>query len=462
MLAFASMNCDLNLPLGNRNPVLPIELDHYTLLQTEIRPMARCIYDGNEAVQQRITSVPIRHDARLHYHVVNTIQGIVENHNPFATAFKYMYEVELEEHRRGEEHGEQLPQVQMYFRENRRDPRRYNQPLHDEVAAVFVECQAGGAPNRKIVTRSHYDHLQPLPYYSTNCDLMSYPPNIPCAEPGRSPHSVLLNMPNGNRQYTSIRDYTAYQFAIRGFSPILQYGYLLQQYFVDQWLKIAEQHLQFIRDNQVELHVDQYRGLMDHLERRQRINAQNGNADVRLGRPVVLPSNHRNSSRNMQQRYQDAITIVAKYGKPDLFITITCNSAWPEITNKLRPNQSWRDSLHLVTRVFRQYLQNIVLGLWENGILRRSLAMIHVIKFQKRGLPHAHLVLTFEQEDRVQDAVDVDSIISAKIPSREQFLLLHETISNQMMHSPCEQDNPNCPCMMNNSCSKNFPFLFCD
>ena len=70
----------------------------------------------------------------------------------------------------------------MYFRENRRDPRRYNQPLHDEVAAVFVECQAGGAPNRKIVTRSHYDHLQPLPYYSTNCDLMSYPPNIPCAE----------------------------------------------------------------------------------------------------------------------------------------------------------------------------------------------------------------------------------------------------------------------------------------
>ena len=111
MLAFASMNCDLHLPLGNRNPVLPIELDHYTLLQTEIRPMARCIYDGNEAVQQRITSVPIRHDARLHYHVVNTIQGIVENHNPFATAFKYMYEVELEEHRRGEEHGEQLLQV---------------------------------------------------------------------------------------------------------------------------------------------------------------------------------------------------------------------------------------------------------------------------------------------------------------------------------------------------------------
>ena len=150
----------------------------------------------------------------------------------------------------------------------------------------------------------------------------------------------------------------------------------------------------------MQLRVDQYRGLMDHLERRQqRLNAQNGNADVRPGRPVVLPSTHRNSPRNMQQRYQDAMTIVAKYGKPGLFITITCNPAWPETTNNLQPNQSWRDSPHLVTRVFWQYLQNIVLDLWENGILGRSVAMFHVIEFQKRGLPHAHLVLTFEQDD---------------------------------------------------------------
>ena len=192
-------------------------------------------------------------------------------------------------------------------------------------------------------------------------------------------------MPYGNSQHTSIREYTAYQFAIReGFIPIQQCGYLLQQYAVDQWLKIEEQRFQFIRDNHMQLRVDQYRGLVDHLERRQeRLNAQNGNADVRPGRPVVLPSTHHNSRRSMQQRYQDAMTIVAKYGKPDLFITITCNLVWPEITNNLWPNQSWHDSLHLVTRVFRQYLQNIVLDLWENGILGRSLAMIHVMEFQK-------------------------------------------------------------------------------
>ena len=32
----------------------------------------------------------------------------------------------------------------MYFREKRRDPRRYNRPHHDEAEAVFVEGQDSG------------------------------------------------------------------------------------------------------------------------------------------------------------------------------------------------------------------------------------------------------------------------------------------------------------------------------
>ena len=39
----------------------------------------------------------------------------MENHCPFAAAFKHMYGVKLEEDHEAEEHGEELPQVQMYF-----------------------------------------------------------------------------------------------------------------------------------------------------------------------------------------------------------------------------------------------------------------------------------------------------------------------------------------------------------
>ena len=55
------------------------------------------------------------------------------------------------------------------------------------------------------------------------------------------------------------------------------------------------------------------------------------------GIPVVLPSSFSGSPRAMQQNYQDAMAIVAKYGKPDLFLTYTCNPKIREITeNQVR------------------------------------------------------------------------------------------------------------------------------
>ena len=42
----------------------------------------------------------------------------------------------------------------------------------------------------------------------------------------------------------------------------------------------------------------------------------------------------------MCQLYQDAMAIVRKKGKSDLFIRFTCNSKWPEISKALLPDQS--------------------------------------------------------------------------------------------------------------------------
>jgi len=45
----------------------------------------------------------------------------------------------------------------------------------------------------------------------------------------------------------------------------------------------------------------------------------------------------------MLQNYQDAMAIVAKFGKPDLFITMTCNPKWREIEENLLPGQQASD-----------------------------------------------------------------------------------------------------------------------
>ena len=85
----------------------------------------------------------------------------------------------------------------------------------------------------------------------------------------------------------------------------------------------------------------------------------------------------------MKQRYQDAMCIVEKYGKPDLFLTVTCNPKWPKIVNNLLPGQTVSDRPHLTTRVFRMYLRKENFG--------RSVAHIQVIEFQKRGYPFRSL-----------------------------------------------------------------------
>ena len=38
------------------------------------------------------------------------------------------------------------------------------------------------------------------------------------------------------------------------------------------------------------------------------------------------------------------------------------------------------------------------------------------IQFQKRGLPHAHILIFFHHDDKIKDADHVYTIVSAQIP----------------------------------------------
>ena len=55
----------------------------------------------------------------------------------------------------------------------------------------------------------------------------------------------------------------------------------------------------------------------------------------------------------MHEKTQDAMTYVRKYGRPDLFITFTCNPSWPETKNELMRGQTSQNRHDLLARVFR-------------------------------------------------------------------------------------------------------------
>ena len=46
------------------------------------------------------------------------------------------------------------------------------------------------------------------------------------------------------------------------------------------------------------------------------------------------------------------MAIVRKYGKPDLFVTLTCNPKWKEIQENLLPGQQAHERPDLLARVF--------------------------------------------------------------------------------------------------------------
>lgn len=134
----------------------------------------------------------------------------------------------------------------------------------------------------------------------------------------------------------------------------------------------------------------------------------------------MLPSTFTGGPRYMHQLYQDTIAIARKHGKPDLFITMTCNPKWPEIQSAVLPGQTAVDRPDLITaHAFRLRLRELLTDLLKRHALGHTIANAHTIEFQKRGLPHARILLILAPEDKLQSTDDYDSLISAELPDKD-------------------------------------------
>ncbi|XP_057297374.1 uncharacterized protein LOC130627535 isoform X2 [Hydractinia symbiolongicarpus] len=66
----------------------------------------------------------------------------------------------------------------------------------------------------------------------------------------------------------------------------------------------------------------------------------------------------------------------------------------------------------------------------------------------------------YDPNDKLRDADDIDSVISAEIPNQQEQPELFEIIRSCMIHGPCGYLNPNSRCMEDGVCTKNFPKKF--
>ncbi|AQK55106.1 hypothetical protein ZEAMMB73_Zm00001d051768 [Zea mays] len=355
----------------------------------------------------------------------------------------------------------------------------YNVPITSEVAAVWIEgSERRGQFSNSVMLHGKDRSSHGIRSYHGCYDALSYPLFFPKGELGWHANIPKSNVSmdevdayrdqhrrsDANNDDTerpshlcvSVRDYYCYRFQIRPsiFNPILHGKRLFQQFAVDTYIKIESSRLDFIRKNQDRLRADLYKGLVDSLH-------EGENRADKIGKRTVLSTSFIGGPRDMRRRYMDAMALVRKFGKPDIFLTMTCNPNWDEITRELLPMQSPQDRPDLVVRIFRAKLEELKKRLTKHDILGKIRAYVYVVEFQKRGLPHVHFLLIMQRKYKLTCPDQYDLLISAEMPDKKKYPELYKMVIKHMMHGPCGLLNPKCPCTKGRaSCKNHYPRAF--
>ncbi|CAN7011743.1 unnamed protein product, partial [Brassica oleracea var. botrytis] len=333
--------------------------------------------------------------------------------------------------------------------------KEYDLPSTSEVAGLIVGDISSTIGVRDIVVQFQSDTLQQIrddhPLYMTH----QYPLLFSYSEYGFHPE-MPLHLETGTsktRQFLTIRQYYAAQIHTRlnQGTTLVKGGHLLNQYVVDVFTAIEEDRLRWARNNQDVLRAELYSNVLDAVSK--------GDTDAKIiGQRFIQPPSFTGGPRYLVEKYHDAMAICREYGNPDLFITMTANPNWREIKEHIERygGDSPNDRPDIECRVFKMKLDQLLKDFKEGTFFKPYTAALHRIEFQKRGLPHAHILLWFGNSSRTPSAEEVDEIISAELPSKEEDPEAYNLVTKHMIHGPCGVINRKSPYMENNVCTKKY------
>ncbi|KAH9138691.1 hypothetical protein AeRB84_017005, partial [Aphanomyces euteiches] len=271
----------------------------------------------------------------LNQSTVTKIQHLLLPHNAFTQLYKHAKDIPKDDDMR-----------LVLTAQPRSNSRTHNLPTCSEIAVLFSETSKSGrhillhgtdgpvlsevVPNYRVGKhvcldrQPGEDHLFRIKEFHSAYDPLQYPLLFPTGTLGWS----YGNNSGLNGKNVSLNNYARYHLYERGaFSPLHASGPLLQVFAVDNFAKVENQRLGILRDQTNNLRSDTYRAVHDAVSHDVDVNS--------IGKRIVLPSSYTGGPRYMRQRYLDAMAIVRKYGRPDLFITVTCNPKWVEIDREL-------------------------------------------------------------------------------------------------------------------------------
>ncbi|KAF7821239.1 uncharacterized protein G2W53_026694 [Senna tora] len=231
------------------------------------------------------------------------------------------------------------------------DARIYNLPAADEIAALIVGDFDPENVERDIIVEERSGTLQRIDELHPLYLPMQYPLMFPRGEDGYR-QDVLFRFADFNsnkkEKTLTLRQYFTYNIQDRPsqFNICLRCGKLTQQFIVDGYTMIESQRLLYIRLHQKELRANSYVTLTHALSRGETTSSN-------IGKMIVLPSSFTRSER------------------PDL-----------------------------LSHVFKIKLNALIKDITKEFLFGICRADIYTIEFQKRGLPHAHILIWLNAEHK--------------------------------------------------------------
>ena len=367
--------------------------------------------------------------------------------------------------------------------------RQHELPTGDSIGAIVFEGGTDVESNFDVIVEDSGGQPQRINKLNASYMSLQFPLIFIFGEAGYHLGRYLLTetgLPSDPPKVMTMKMYYSYQIhdRLNQYSLITRSGRLFQQYVVTAYCSIEQSRLDFIRKNQNDIRNEYMAGLYDAISRGDRDGSD-------VGSRTILPSSFVGGPRYMYSHYLDALAICRVHGNPSFFITFTCNVNWPEIQEYMQafPHVTVADRPDVVDRVFERKIHDLVrflrdsrpFGSVEAGIRSVILSthlllnnlfnkplhcshyfpVLYTVEFQKRGLPHCHLLLWIKEGHRVQTNEDIDIYVSAELPDPSVDPEGHRVVAEFMMHGPCSPANKSAPCMRHgDNCSKNFPKPF--
>ncbi|XP_057730367.1 uncharacterized protein LOC130945682 [Arachis stenosperma] len=359
------------------------------------------IYDTKNKIDNRIGT--LRSNEAINERdreIVAILRNMLDKYNSLAKNFRYV---------RDRYQQKNCTNIKLKLISQRTtDGRTYNLPSASEMAALIVGDVDQLSKDRDIIIESQSRKLQRIDVFHPSYLALQYPLLFSFWEDefclGIATSDSISARPTKKNKTITLRQFFAF------------------------------------RCKQPPLRVDKYKCLHESLI----------NGDVyaaRLGKRIILPSTFTGGPR------------YAEY--PIYFITMTYNPEWDEIRREVTPiGLKAKDCPDILCRVFKIKLDCLIDNLKEGKIFGKILGYVCTVEFQKRGLPHAHILLFMSNKFKPQIPDDIDKHITAKIPDENERPNLHGAVQNYMVHGLCGPYNKNSPCMKNESCSKFYPKEF--